>query len=95
MIQFLCSMLSYCIFYRPITPLPQHPITSYEQASTYSKKVKSRPVFKKYEKLSGCFNVSAMSTQDNVNEKSSQDPFYAGMITNKNAGNPFQKYLAV
>jgi len=52
-------------------------------------------VFKQYGKLSGCFDISAMSTQDNINEESSQDPFYAGIMTNKNAGKPFQKYLAV
>jgi len=52
-------------------------------------------VFKQYGKSSGCFDISAMSAQDSINEKSLQDPFYAGMMTNKNAGNPFQKYLAV
>ena len=63
-----------------------------DQGVTYNR-TRCKPVFKSSGKSAGCFDLSIMTSDDITDEASSHDPFYIGMMTNKNAGNPFHKYL--
>ena len=75
------------------TPEPSGlPPVSNDQGAAYNR-IRSKPVFKSYGKSAGCFDLNVMTTSDITNDAASHDPFYIGMMTNKNAGNHFHKYL--
>ena len=67
------------------------PAVSNDQGVAYNR-ARCKPVFKSYGKSAGCFDLGT-SSDSLTDETSPEDPFYIGMMTNKNAGNPFHKYL--
>lgn len=70
------------------------PSVSTNRGVSYNR-VRCKPVFKPCGKSMGSIDFSILTSDDITDEtsSSSEDPFYIGMMTNKNAGNPFHKYL--
>ena len=80
-----------CYMYRTPEPSGLPPVSN-DQGAAYNR-IRSKPVFKSYGKSAGCFDLNVMTTSDITDDAASHDPFYIGMMANKNAGNPFHKYL--